>query len=121
MELPVDFPQARIYRSDFFNDKEEAKRHACRLIISDVKENNSELYTESTKVNEIIPKEPKIKPTVTETVTSTHYERRFANCLNLADELDPTHAFRSPKQIYNHFFEVGSTIPVTLLAVIISQ
>ena len=86
-----------------------------------MKVNNPELYTESTKVIEIIPKEPKIKPTVTETVTSTHYERRFANCLNLADELDPIHAFRSPKQIYNHFFEVGSTIPVTLLAVIISQ
>ena len=113
MELPVDFPHARIYRSDFFNGKEEAKRHACRLIISDVKENNPELYTESTKVNEIIPKEPKIKPTVTGPVTSTHYERRFANCLNLADELDPTHAFRSPKQIYNHFFEVGSTVMIS--------
>ena len=110
MELPVDFPQARIYRSDFFNDKEEAKRHACKLIISDVKENNPELYTESTTVNEIIPKEQKIKQIVSETVTSTHYERKFANCLNLANELDPTNGFRSPKQIYNHFFEVSFRI-----------
>ena len=105
MELPVDFPQARIYKSDFFVDKEEAKKHACRLIISDVKRNDPELYAESTKVNEIIPKDPKVKATVTETVTSTHYERKFANCLNLSDELDPSQGFRSPKQIYNHFFE----------------
>ena len=107
VELPVDFPQARIYRSDFFTDKDEAKKHACRLILSDVKINDPELYAESTKVNEIIPKEPKIKATVTETVTSTHYERKFANCLSLADELDPSRGFRSPKQIYNHFYEVG--------------